>query len=119
MLQQFFKRVFRLAEHHRFQAAGAEPGLLAGEAYPDLRLTAPELPAADAPTNIRSIPIRRKGSRAMHQSPNEPISKPDTHGEEQPDGKVVQLMPRQRPAPERLPDPLQGDDDDDPGPSAA
>jgi hypothetical protein len=54
----------------------------------------------------------------MHQSPNEPIPKPDPHGEEQPDGKVIRLMPR-RPVPERLPDPPQGDDDDDPGPSAA
>jgi hypothetical protein len=54
----------------------------------------------------------------MHQSPNEPTSKPDPHGEEQPDGRVVRLMPRRRPPPERLPDPPQGDDDD-PGPSAA
>jgi hypothetical protein len=54
----------------------------------------------------------------MHQSPNEPRSKPDPHAVEEPDGKVVRLMPRSRPAPERLPDPPHCDDDD-PGPSAA
>jgi len=54
----------------------------------------------------------------MPQPPNEPLSKPEPHGAEEPDGKVVRLMPRSRPAPERLPDPPQGDDDD-PGPSAA
>ncbi len=53
----------------------------------------------------------------MQQSPNEPLLKPEPHGTEEPDGKVVRLMPRSRPGPERLPDP-QGDDDD-PGPSAA
>lgn len=55
----------------------------------------------------------------MHHSPNDPPAKSDPHGEGQPDGKVVRLMPRHRPAPETLPDPPQGDDDDDPGPSAA
>lgn len=55
----------------------------------------------------------------MHQSQNEPTAKPDSHEEEQPDEKVVRLMSRRRPAPERLPDPPHGDDEDDPGPSAA
>jgi hypothetical protein len=54
----------------------------------------------------------------MHQSLNEPPSKPDPYGTEEPDRKVVRLTPRSRPAPERLPDPPHGDDDD-PGPSAA
>lgn len=54
----------------------------------------------------------------MHRSLNEPPAKPELQDEEQPDDKVVRLMPRRRPGPEQLPEPAT-DDDDDPGPSAA
>ncbi|WP_201861398.1 hypothetical protein [Microvirga soli] len=55
----------------------------------------------------------------MGQSPNEPSSKPAPQDTEQPDGKVVRLMPRRRPATERAPSPPTPGDDNDPGPSAA
>jgi hypothetical protein len=55
----------------------------------------------------------------MHQQQNESAPKPESHEEEEADGKVVRLMPRRRPATERIPDPPTHDDDDDPGPSAA
>jgi hypothetical protein len=54
----------------------------------------------------------------MQQSPNEPPSKPEPDGAEEPDGKVVRLMPRRGPAAEPFPNP-PAPDDDDPGPSAA
>jgi hypothetical protein len=55
----------------------------------------------------------------MDQSPNEPSSKPAQQDAEQPDGKVVRLMPRRRPAAERDSNPPPAGDDNDPGPSAA
>lgn len=55
----------------------------------------------------------------MDQSPNEPSSKPAPQDAEQPDGKVVRLMPRRRPATERASSPPTPDDDNDPRPSAA
>jgi hypothetical protein len=116
MLQSFFKLVLRVTGRHQFPAAGAEPGLPSGEACP--KPVAPEFPTQTPQLASAPISIRRKGGRAMHQSPNEPRSKHDPHAVEEPDGKVVRLMPRSRPAPERLPDPPHCDDDD-PGPSAA
>lgn len=55
----------------------------------------------------------------MRQSPKEPPVQPDLQEVDQPDGKVVRLMPRRRPESERIPDPSDDDDDDDPGPTAA
>lgn len=55
----------------------------------------------------------------MQQSPNEPPSKPAPQDGEQPDGKVVRLMPRRRSALEPSPNPPPHDDNNDPGPSAA
>lgn len=54
----------------------------------------------------------------MHQSSYEPSQSPAPQDEEQPDEKVVRLMPRRRPATEQAPNPPTHDDDD-PGPSAA
>ena len=55
----------------------------------------------------------------MQQSPKQPSSKPAPQDAEQPDGKVVRLMPRRRPADGAGPNPPTHDDDNDPGPSAA
>jgi hypothetical protein len=54
----------------------------------------------------------------MQQFLDEPSSKPAPQDAEQPDEKVVRLMPRRRPATEQAPNP-PAHDDDDPGPSAA
>jgi hypothetical protein len=54
----------------------------------------------------------------MHQSLNEPSTEPVQQDADLSDGKVIRLFPRQRPAPEKTPEPPQPDDDD-PGPSAA
>jgi len=54
----------------------------------------------------------------MHQTSYEPSPNPAPQEAEQPDGKVVLLMPRRRPAAEQAPKPPPHDDED-PGPSAA
>jgi len=55
----------------------------------------------------------------MQQSPNDLTPKPQDHGSEQSDGKVVRFTPRPRVVPERSPEPPMPDDADDPGPGAA
>jgi len=55
----------------------------------------------------------------MRQSPCEPPPKPEQQDVEQPNEKVVRLMPRRRPATEQTPNQPTNDDDSDPGPSAA
>jgi hypothetical protein len=56
----------------------------------------------------------------MQQPPCVPSSKPAPQDAEQPDEKVVRLMPRRRPTTEQIPNPAAThDDDNDPGPSAA
>jgi hypothetical protein len=55
----------------------------------------------------------------MPQSPNETPPNPAAHDAEQKEGKVVRLIPRRRPAPEKNPEPQAPGDGNDPGPSAA
>lgn len=85
---------------------------------------ASERPTADFLAQTLKAALARehaesRGGRTVHQSPNEPSSKPAVQDAEQPDGKVVRLMPRRRPATEPVPNPPTQDDDNDPGPSAA
>jgi len=54
----------------------------------------------------------------MHQTSYEPSPNSGPEETKQPDGKVVWLMPRRRPAAEQAPKPPPHDDED-PGPSAA
>lgn len=55
----------------------------------------------------------------MHQSPDETLPEPVSQDADQPDAKIVRLMPKRRSEPEKIPDPRTPDDNDDPGPSAA
>jgi hypothetical protein len=55
----------------------------------------------------------------MQQPPCVPSSKPAPQDAEQPDEKVVRLMPRRRSTTEQAPNLPTHDDDNDPGPSAA
>jgi len=137
MLQQFFKLVFRVAERKRVQAASQWTGLPMDGARPG-----PERPTAEFLAQMLRSALAQKlaesrGGRAMHQSPSASCGtggprqrpddalieegasppKPSTRDAEQPDGKVVRLMPR-RPATEQAPSPPTYDDND-PGPSAA
>ncbi len=54
----------------------------------------------------------------MHQSSYEPSQDPTPKDAEQPDEKVVRLMPRRRPTAKHAPKPPPHDDND-PGPAAA
>ena len=117
MLINIFKRTLRLAENNAVYPAGQHSGLRRdgarlGSERPTAEFLAGILRSALAQNHAES-----GGGRAVQQSPNEPPSKPASQDAEQPDGKVVRLMPR-RPATERVQEPPTHDDDD-PGPSAA
>lgn len=55
----------------------------------------------------------------MHQSSDEALPEAVSHETDQTDGKIVRLMPKRRPEPEKIPDSRAPEDDDDPGPTAA
>jgi hypothetical protein len=55
----------------------------------------------------------------MPQSPTETSPNPASHDAEQQEGNVIRLIPRRRPAPEKIPEPQTPVDGNDPGPSAA
>ncbi|KLK89574.1 hypothetical protein AA309_30570 [Microvirga vignae] len=114
MLQHFFKLVFRAAERKPVQAEGQHRGLRMDEARPKPEFVAQVLRSALAQKHTES-----RGGRVVHQSPYEPSSKPASRDAEQPDEKVMRLMPRRRPTTEQVPNPPTHDDDNDPGPSAA
>jgi hypothetical protein len=115
MLQNLFKIMFRTTEHKAVRRADAQRCPPAGEARSGKRGPTPAFLAHI----LRSALAQARGGRFMHQPLNESAPKPESHEEEEADGKVVRLMPRRRPATERIPDPSTHDDDDDPGPSAA
>jgi len=117
MLQQFFKRMLRMTERKAVLATGQQHGLRMDGARPESERPTGGFLAQMLRSALTQWHAKSRGGRAVQQSPNDPPSNPGDQDTEQPDGKVVRLTPR-RPAPERLPDPPQGNDDD-PGPSAA
>lgn len=120
MLRFFLKLVFRAAERKPVHAGGQERGGRANEARPESRHAAPEFLAQVLRSALSQKHSESMGGRVVHQSPNEPLSKPAPRDAEQPDEKVVRLIPRRRPATEQIPKPpTTHDDDNDPGPSAA
>jgi hypothetical protein len=118
MLINIFKRTLRLAENNAVYPAGRPSGLRRDGARPESERPTAEFLAGILRSTLAQNHAESRGGRAVQQSPNEPPSKPVSQDAEQPDGKVVRLMPR-RPATERVPEPPTHDDNNDPGPSAA
>jgi hypothetical protein len=120
MLRFFLKLVSRAAERKPVHAGGQERGVRADEARPESRHAGNKFLAQVLRSALARKHSETMGGRVVHQSPYEPSSKPAPQDAEQPDEKVVRLMPRRRPATEQIPKPpTTHDDDNDPGPSAA
>jgi len=121
MLQQFFKRVFRMAEHKSVHPASLQRSSLRGEVRsrqetdPSTAFLAQILRSALAQKRAQN-----RGEDTLHGPSNEPSAELTHPDAEQPDGKVIRLVPRSQPcpAPERIHVPSRSRDDD-PGPSAA
>jgi hypothetical protein len=118
MLQFFLKLVSRAAERKPVQAGVEHRDPRMDEARPESGRPTTELLAQVLRSALAQKHAESSGGRAMQQSPYKPSSKPAPQDAEQPDEKVVRLMPRRRPATEQAPNP-PAHDDDNPGPSAA
>lgn len=114
MLQHFLK-LLRTTEHETIYPAGHPRGPLQDVSRPELQRPTREFLAELLRSALIQIRTEGRGGLAVHQPSHEPVTEDET---EQPDGKVVRLMPR-RPATEPVASPPMGDDDNDPGPSAA
>jgi hypothetical protein len=119
MLQHFFKRMLRLTERKAVRPAGRQRSLRVDGARPETVRPTGAFLAQLLRSALALKHAESRGGRPMQQSPYEPSSKPAQPDAEQPDGKVVRLMPRRCPATEQAPKPPAHDDDNDPGPSAA
>ena len=119
MLINIFKRILRMAENDAAYPAGRHSGLRMDGARPRSERPTAEFLAQTLRSALAQKHAESRGGRAVQQSPNDPPTKPASQDAEQPDGKVVRLMPLRRPATERVPEPPTHDDDNDPGPSAA
>ena len=121
MLQQFFKRVFRMAEHKSAYSASLQRSSLQGEVRPREEM---DPSSAFLAQILRSAlaqkHVQNRGEGALHGPSSEPSVEFPHPDAEQPDGKVIRLVPRSqpRPAPERVHVPSRPDDND-PGPNAA
>jgi hypothetical protein len=119
MLHDFFKFVFRTAERASTQPAGPQHILPAAGARPKVGHPTSKFLAQILGSALAQTHAQRRRGRAMHQSPDETLPEPVSQDADQLDGKIVRLMPKRRPEPEKIPDPQTPDDNDDPGPSAA
>jgi hypothetical protein len=120
MLQFFLKLVSRAAERKPVHAGVEHRDPRMDEARPGSGRPTTELLAQVLRSALAQKHAESRGGRAMQQSPCVPSSKPAPQDAEQPDEKVVRLMPRRRPTTEQIPNPPEThDDDNDPGPSAA
>lgn len=119
MLQHVFSLMLRRAGRNALAPAGAKRGPAAHGAHPDDPTSAfltQVLTRALAQRNAE-----RRGDRAVQHSPKDQPLTPPAQDADQPDGKVVRLVPRPRPVKEQVPapPPADEDEDNDPGPSAA
>jgi len=120
MLQHVFKLMLRMSERKAIHPAGGTRGLRAHGAHlksdhPTGEFLTQVLRSALAQRNAE-----RRGGRVVQHSPKEPPLSPPSLDAEQPDGKVVRLVPRRRSATEQVPNPpSQDEEDNDPGPPAA
>jgi hypothetical protein len=119
MLRFFLKLVSRAAERKPVHAGVEHRDPRMDEARPESGRPTTELLAQVLRSALAQKHAESSGGRAMQQSPHDPSSKPAPQYAEQPDEKVVRLMPRRRPATEHAQNPPTHDDDNDPGPSAA
>ena len=119
MLFNSFKRMLRMTENKAVYSAGRYSGPRVAGARPECGRPTAEFLAQLLGSALAQNHAESRGGRAIHHSPNDPISKPGGHDTEQPDGKVVRFTPRRRTEPEGNPKPPMPDDNDDPGPSAA
>jgi hypothetical protein len=119
MFRNIFKRMLREVEKNAGYPAGRHSSLWMDGARSESKRHTAEFLAQLLRAALAQNQAESRGGRAVHQSPNDQTSKPGRHDTEQPNGKVVQFIPRRRTEPERRPEPPMPDDDDSPGPSAA
>jgi len=117
MLHNLLKLVFRHAEPKPAHPANLERIQQHGHARALAARPSTALLAQILRDALAQQHASKSGAFVAHQLPEEASPRPHSPDEEQPDSKVIPLIPRQRPAPEKTDEPPRPEDD--PGPSAA
>ena len=91
MFRNIFKRMLREVEKNAGYPAGRHSSLRMDGARSESNRPTAEFLAQLLRSALAQNQAEIRGGRTVHQSPNDPTSKPEGHDTEPPDGKVVQF----------------------------